>query len=174
MLSFSTRTFLIWRDPTYNEPIMPPKETQLDPTKRTQPRRPLVLRLLFWVFAVWVLLGWLRFARALMDRSLILETLSAGYYYYFVLAGLISGLAALPLLWGLLRAKPWTKSLIWAIGVLYPGLYWFERLALWADPDAGGNWPFMLLFTGIWFGLLIWASCSKRSQRYFEDKKGKP
>lgn len=131
------------------------------------------MRVLLWVFALWALLGWLRFTRALTDRLLILETLSSGYYYCFIFAGLFSGLGALPVLWGLLRAKPWTIKLIWAIGVLYPGLYWFERLNLWADPDAGGNWPFMLLLTCLWFGLLIWASWSKRSRRYFEgDKKG--
>jgi len=149
------------------------KETKEDPTRLIHPRRPFVLRVLFWVFSFWALLGWLRFARALMDRSLILEALGSNFDYYFLFAGLFSGLGALPVLWGLLRGKPWTLKLVWAMAVFYPALYWFERLALWADPNIEGNWPFMVLLTLLWFGLVAWASSSKRSRSVFKaDKKG--
>ncbi len=144
-------------------------ETKKDPTKRIRPRRPFVLRIIFWLFAFWALLGWLRFARALMDRSLILEILGTGYFYTLLFAGLISGLGALPVLWGLLRGARWTLTLIWVMAIFYPGIYWFERLALWADSNARHNWPLMLLLTLLWFGLVVWASRSKRSRRYLKQ-----
>jgi hypothetical protein len=153
--------------------MMAKREIEEDSTKRIHPGRPFVLSVLFWGFTFWALLGWFRFARALVERSLILEVLSPSYYAYLLLTGLINGLGALPVLWGLLRAAPWTMTLIWVMAVYYPALYWFESLVLWVDPDAGGNWPFMLLLTLLWFILVIWASGSKRSRRYFKgDEKG--
>jgi len=51
--------------------------------------------------------------------------------------------------------------------LLYPALYWFERIFLWKDPGAQKNWPFMLVLTFSWVGLLIWVSRSKRVRQFF-------
>jgi hypothetical protein len=153
--------------------MTPQKYTKGDPTQPIRPRRPFILTLLFWVFVFWALMGWLRFARALMQQSLILEILSPELFGYVLLTGLISGLGTLIVLWGLVRGAHWTPRLIWIMAILNPAFYWFERLFLWADPTAQHNWFLMLLLTILWFGLVFWASCSKRSRCYFKkEKKG--
>lgn len=132
------------------------------------PRRPFLVSLLFWILVLWVILGWLRFARAIIDRELIVSLLSPGTYRYLLLAGLSWGLVGLPMLWGILRRAPWTLNLLWGIAFFYPTVYWVERWLLWADPSARQNWPFMLLLTAIWFGLVGWVSFSKKIKKFFK------
>ncbi len=158
----------------YNKGMTLQPRNDHDPTRPIRPRRPFLLSLLFWMHVFWAVLGWLRFAGALTERGLILERLTTGLHSYILLAGLISGLAALPALWGLLRSAPWTPRVITVTAVFYPAIYWFERLCLWADPSTQRNWPFMLLLTMIWLGLVFWALSSKKSQHYFgrEDEDG--
>jgi hypothetical protein len=138
--------------------------------KPNKPRRPLVISLVFWVFVLWVALGWLRFSSALVDRALILEWLTEGYFWYVALAGLIWGLAGLPILWGILRRAEWIPKILWMIGVLYPAIYWVERLFLWAPSRNDGNWLFMLVLTLLWFGLIIWSVRSKRAGQFFQKQ----
>lgn len=141
-------------------------DTKRNPTEPIKPRRPFVLSLIFWVFIFWILLGWLRFARAWMDRSLILDLLPAWTFWYFVFAGFFWGLAGFPIIWGILRRAPWTPAAIWIAGLLYPVLYWIERLFIWASSQSQGNWPFMLLLTFFWVFLIIWANTSRRVKKY--------
>ena len=139
------------------------------PKKRNlPPRRPFPVSLLFWVVMLWVVLGWMRFARAIIDRELILSLLSPGIYRYLLLAGISWGLVGLPLLWGILRRASWTINLSWGIAIFYPVVYWVERWLLWADPNARQNWTFMLLLTGMWLGLVGWVSFSKNVKKYFK------
>jgi len=142
-----------------------------DPTKLFQPRRPFLLTLLFWVFMLWTVLGFLRFARAIMDRTLIMELFSPAMFWYLVVAGLIWGFAGLPVLWGLTLGAFWAPKLIWVMAFLFPALYWFERLVLWRDDAAQGNWPFMLLLTFLWFGLTVWALRSAHGRQFFEPQQ---
>ena len=140
-----------------------------DPKNKTLPlRRPFPVSLLFWIVVLWVILGWLRFARVIIDRELILSLISPGLYRYLLLAGLSWGLVGLPLLWGILRRAPWTLNLLWGIAIFYPAVYWVERWLLWADPNARQNWPFMLLLTGVWFGLVGWVAFSEKVRKYFK------
>jgi hypothetical protein len=53
--------------------------------------------------------------------------------------------------------------------VLYPAFYWIERLLLWQDPAARRNWPFMLLLTALWFGLVAWGLRAASIKEYFTD-----
>ena len=131
------------------------------------PKRPFPVKLLAYAFGFWSLLGWLRLIRAVMERGLVLEVLSSGIYIYLVTAGLIWGAAALPVIWGLMRRCSWAKPLTWIIAVLFPAVYWFERQVLWQDQAALGNWPFMLLATLLWFGLVFWALETKAGRNYF-------
>ena len=132
------------------------------------PKRPFSVRLLTYAFGFWSLLGWLRFIRTVIERDLVLEVLSKGIFIYLVTAGLIWGVAALPVIWGLMRRSIWMKPLTWAVAVLFPALYWFERQVLWRDQDAQGNWLFMLLLTFLWFGLVVWALQLKPIQEFFK------
>lgn len=158
----------------YNEGMIPPRSHPADPTQPLRARRPFLLNLLGWVFLFWSVLGWLRFVQALKTRLLILELLNPGHYWYLLMAGLIGGLAGLPALWGLMRGASWAPKIIGVTAVFYPALYWFERLFLWADPDAQRNSPFMLFLTVIWLGMVVWAMCSKRCRNYFKhQEKGK-
>ncbi len=141
------------------------------PTDPIKPRRPFGLSLIFWVLLLWSLLGWLRFARSLMDRTLVLELLPAWIFWYLVLAGLSWGLAGLPLIWGILRRSPWILKALWFIGLFYPLVYWIERLFLWSSTESKVNWPFMLFLTVFWLGLIIWASRSKRIKRFLRKEK---
>ena len=142
-------------------------QTQRDSTQPICQRRPFLLRVLFLLFVLWSVLGLLRFARGLIDRSLILELLDLGVYWYFLISGLTSGLAAWPALWGIMRRSNWAPTLIWVLSVLYPVFYWIERLFLWVDPEAVDNWLFMLLLTMLWFGVVFWALRSKRGNSFF-------
>lgn len=145
-----------------------------DPTETVRPGRPLPIKLMMWVFALWTLLGWLRFGRALGEGDLIIRLLSPGLYGYLLLAGLAWGLLGVPVLWGLMRRARWAPLLLKIAAIFYPLSNWIERWLLWQDPDAHRNWPFMLLLTIGWFGLVIWGLRAARSRDYFTDehKKG--
>jgi len=60
--------------------------------------------------------------------------------------------------------------LICITALIYPGVYWFERLFLWQDPNAKRNWPFMLLLTILWLSLVFGVLRLKRVQQYFEKE----
>ena len=152
-----------------------PVDNEHKSVKLRRPRRPFPLKLIFWVFALWTLLGWLRFGQALGETDLIIDLVGLGLYGYLLLAGLVWGLLGLPVLWGLLRRARWTPRLLQAAAVVYPALYWVERLFLWQDPFAHRNWPFMLLLTAVWFGLVFWGLRSALKRAFFtineyEDK----
>ncbi len=138
-----------------------------DLTQLKRERRPVELTFVFLIFLLWMMLGWLRFSGALTQRALIGTFFPSGTFWYLVVAGLIWGLIGLPVLWGLLFRSAWTIKLLWFAGLLYPALYWFERIFLWKDPGAQKNWPFMLVLTFSWVGLLIWVSRSKRVRQFF-------
>jgi len=135
------------------------------PSRRT----PIPITLVLLVFALWTLLGWLRFAQALIQRDLILATLPASLFWYLLLAGALWGLAALPVLWGLMRRRGWSLTVLWVAAVFYPAVYWVERLFLWREPAAAENWPFMLVLTVLWMGLTAWASCSLRVKQFLNQ-----
>ncbi len=130
--------------------------------QRNGPRHPLSLTIVTLIFIIWMILGWLRFSEVLLQWALIEEFLSPSTFWYLVGAGLIWGLAGFPVLLGLVIRAGWTIKLIWIAGLLYPAVYWFERLFLWKDPGAQANWPFMLVLTLIWLGILTWVSLSNR------------
>lgn len=133
-------------------------------------RRPFVLRLMFWVFMLWTILGWLRFTQALLGRFIIVEILSPMLFWYILTTGLIWGLAGLPILWGLARQAHWTPKFLWIAALVYPTLYWFERLVVWEDPYAHRNWLFMLLMTVLWCGMVVWAVQSKKVTQFFHKE----
>lgn len=137
------------------------------PDKPRRPKRPLPLKLIFWIFTLWSLLGWLRFVGALVEPDLIVSRVGPAIYAYLLLAGLIWGLLGLPVLWGLLTRVHWTPLALQIAAVLYPALYWLERLLLWQDPNARRNWPLMLLLTITWAGLVVWGLRSARNRDFF-------
>jgi len=141
-----------------------------DPTQPVRPRRPLLLRILIWVILLWTILGWLRFAQVLAERTIIIERLSAGLYWYLLLSGAIWGLTGLPLLWGLLIRAEWARKLFWAAALFYSVSYWLERLILWQDAAGLSNWPFMLVLTAIWLGLSVYFWRSDRVKQYFDQQ----
>lgn len=145
-----------------------------DPAEVVRRGRPLPIKLTLWVFVLWTLLGWLRFIRAFGEGDLMMSLLSPGLYGYLLLAGLAWGLLGVPVLWGLLLRAGWAPLLLKIAGIFYPLSYWMERWLLWQDPYAHRNWPFMLLLTIGWFGLLIWGLRAACSRDYFTDdhKKG--
>jgi hypothetical protein len=130
-------------------------------------RRPFPLKVILWIFALWTVLGWLRFARALAEGELLLALLSPGLYGYLLLAGLTWGLLGPPVLWGIYRRTGWAPLYLKVVAVLYPALYWFERMLLWQDTSAQRNWPLMLLLTAAWFGLVVWGLRAARARAYF-------
>jgi hypothetical protein len=151
--------------------MMDPGNDEHHPAKPARPKRPFPLKLIIIMFALWTLLGWLRFGRALVEGDLIMDLLSPGLYGYLLLAGLSWGLLGLPTLWGILRRTGWAPLLLKVAAVLFPALYWFERLLLWQDPSSHSNWPLMLLLTAAWFGLVVWGLHSARARAYFSTNK---
>lgn len=151
----------------YNDLMETHEQDRVDSTQLIRPRRPFLLTLLFWVFVLLSLLGWLRFGRAWLGRSIIQETTDLGTFWYLLLSGLFGGLAALPALWGMKRRAGWAPTAISVLSIIYPEIYWVERFSLWSDPTAADNWPFMTLLTLLWFGLVICALQSKRGKQFF-------
>ena len=139
-----------------------------DPTDPIRPRRPLLLTLVLWAFVLWTALGWLRFYGALTRRMLILEVLPGWIFWYLMIAGLIWGLLGLPVIWGVVFRAGWVQKMILIVAVLYPLIYWVERLLIWRSTAAQSNWPFMLLLTGLWFGVIIWILRSGKVRHYFK------
>jgi hypothetical protein len=115
----------------------------------------------------------MRFAQTLINQQLILAVVSKRIYWHLLLAGLLWGLIGLPVLWGLLRRANWTLRILWIAAIVYPASYWFERLILWEDPSAQANWPFMLLLTLLWSGLVVWAYQSKRVRHFLKKRYSK-
>lgn len=149
--------------------VSPESQTE---TAERQPstRRPFPLKIIFWVFVFWTLLGWLRFFQTLSEADLVLSLRGPSLFGYLLLAGLTWGLLGLPVLWALLRREGWAPQIIRAAGAVYPALYWFERLFLWRDPNAARNWPFMLLLTVGWLGLVYWGLHAANKSAYFSGK----
>ena len=170
MLNFSPLKRTGQTNPNYNEPMTDPAEKRNNTTRVHRPKRPLPLKLILWALVLWTLLGWLRFGQALTERTLILSLLRPGLYVYLVLAGLTWGLLGLPVIWGLIRKEIWTPVALKIVAVLYPALYWLERLLFWQDPTAHRNWPFMLLLTLVWFGLVYWGLQSAHSRKFFNTQ----
>ena len=136
--------------------------------ERRGPRQPISLTIVILMFILWIVLGWLRFSEVLSQRALIDEFFAPGTFWYLAGAGLIWGLAGLPILFGLAIRASWTVKTIWIAGLLYPIVYWVERLFLWKGPGVQANWPFMLLLTIIWLVILAWVSQSKRVKQYLK------
>jgi hypothetical protein len=156
-------------------------EKPRDPTEPIHSRKPFPLKLVLWSLSGAVVMGWLRFTGAILNKALILEFIPPALRLYLILAGLLWGLAGLPALWGAIRRAAWAPRTIWITAAFYPASYWFERLVLWVNPEAQSNHGFMLLLTGIWFLVVFWALRLKASQRYFEiprsldeHQEGKP
>ena len=143
------------------------------PTEPVRPRRPILLTLLLWVLILWTVLGWLRFFGAITNRGLIIELLPGWTYAYLLGAGLIWGLAGIPAIMGLVWGASWTRTWIAVTALLYPLVYWVERLFIWQSRLGQRNWPFMLLLTGLWLGLVIWILQSGRVRRFLTRKKDK-
>ena len=154
------------KNPTYNSFMthLSKKQAALKPDPVKCP--PLV-KLLIWAFSFWGLLGWLRFSRTILERHLVLDVLTGNYFGYLIGSGLVVGLLAFPVIFGLWRRLTWARPLTCVAAVLLPIAYWFERLFLWRDGASQGNWLFVLLLTALWFGLVTWALYSKPSRRYF-------
>ncbi len=148
-----------------------PTNKRRDPTEPIRPRQPWPLKMVLLGILVAVSIGWLRFAGAIQNRSLILEFVSPAQCLYLTLSGLLWGLAGLPALWGAIRRTYWAPPVIWVTAVFYPVSYWFERLVLWVNPEAQANHGFMLLLTGLWFLLVFWALRLKGSDRAFNSRK---
>ncbi|HEY9121466.1 MAG TPA: hypothetical protein VIM80_00570 [Brevefilum sp.] len=147
---------------------MDEKRSQRDETQPIKERRPFPLKIILWLYLLWIILGWLRFSAALQGQDLILSLVSLTMHRYLIGAGLIWGMAGLPVVWGLITRARWTPSLICITALIYPGVYWFERLFLWQDPNAKRNWPFMLLLTILWLSLAFGMLRLKRVQQYFK------
>jgi hypothetical protein len=146
-----------------------PLPEKLDRSVRA--KRPFLLTLILAVLTFWFVLGWLRFTQTLIQQQVILETLPAWVFWYLLLAGLIWGVAVLPALWGVFTRKPWAQAVLIAAAVFYPASYWVERLFLWQDPSGQRNWPFMLLLTLLWLGLMVAGFYSERVRDYFSYRK---
>ena len=129
--------------------------------------RPIELTILLWVFVLLMGVGWLRFVGTITGSELIRLVSPAGLYWYLLLMGFAWGLAALPIVLGILVSAWWTPKYLWIAAVFYPVSYWFERLILWPDPGSQRNGLFFLLLTGLWIGLVIWTYQTKRFKRYF-------
>jgi uncharacterized membrane protein len=150
---------------------MPKAPETRDPTQPVTPRRPLALRLIFWLLVLWTVLGWLRFAQSLQNRDLILRLTSPGVYYYLLSAGLLWGLMSLPPLWGLTLRTAWARVATGVAAALYPALYWIERLVLWQDETSRANWSFMLALTVLWLAIAAWGLFSRRGRAYLQKSK---
>ena len=136
---------------------------------RAPRRRPILVTLIFLVFLLWAILGWVRFVETLTQPDLILEVTSIGIFWYLLLAGLAWGSVGLPILWGLALGKAWILRYAWIAAVFYPATYWGERLLLWRDPAGQANWPFMLLLTFFWLGMNLLAWRSKVVREFFDQ-----
>ncbi|MFW5714505.1 MAG: hypothetical protein ACOCYU_07525 [Brevefilum sp.] len=142
-------------------------------TEPIRPRRPILLTLLLWIFVLWTILGWLRFFGALINNAVIVEFLPGWVFGYLLTAGLIWGLAGIPVIWGLIFGRAWTHKMILFAALIYPLIYWIERLFIWQSPEGRSNWPFMLLLTALWWGLVLWVMRSEKVRRFFSHSKKK-
>ena len=153
------------------DPTMTQTTEPRDPTRPIHDRRPFPLMLVLWVLILWTALGWLRFGQALQNHDLVLAYTTQGTLTYLIGAGLAWGLMGLPAIWGLAARTGWARWVIGVDALLYPAIYWIERLFLWQDTTNQSNWPFMLLLTLVWLGVTLWGLLGKAGRAYFSEKK---
>lgn len=105
---------------------------------------------------VMVLVGVLRVYGALANRQVLLDSgLKNAQLTYFVVYGSLQALISLAGLIGMRFGPPLGITLPWAAVIINIVGYWAERLLLWAPDQRGGNIIFMIIWHGLWVGLMI-------------------
>lgn len=111
-------------------------------------------------------LNLVRFIQAVQQWD-FLTNLPATSPLYIALSGLVWGILALLLGWGILKGQGWAVMFA-RLGVLaYIGYIWLDRWLVQQSPDRWTNLPFMLGMTAIFGGWTFWYLSKPNIRNYF-------
>jgi H+/Cl- antiporter ClcA len=90
--------------------------------------------------------------------------------FYLAVTGLIWGLSALPLVWGLWRGKEWSHKAMRVYSLLFTLYYWLEEWLIESNPLRNTNWPFLLTLTVVLLILVFWTISRPKARNFFGEK----
>lgn len=132
-----------------------------------EPRRhPVGVTILGWGVLIIACLNLVRFIQAIRVWDFLAE-LAATSPLYIALSGLVWGILALVLGWGIFTRKGWVVVSA-RLGVLaYIGYIWLDRWLVQQSPDRWTNLPFMLGMTALLGGWIYWYLSKPNIRKYF-------
>jgi hypothetical protein len=138
---------------------MPPNSSRKRPTRVT---------LLAWLVLSLTAWNGLRLISAIVQWDLLREYAPLPGPFYIAASGAFWFLVGLPLVWGLLRGKSWSRTMVIIAAVCYAGWYWFDRLTL---QFPRPNWPFALAVSLLLLGFTCFAVFYRRSVTFFRQRE---
>ena len=131
-------------------------------------RRPFSVTILLWL--VLSLTAWsaLRLYSALQWWSTLREFASPPGPWYIALSAGFWLIVSIVLLWGIARAKPWTRYALFGAGTIAMVWYWGDRLLL---QRPNGNWPYILVLTVLLLIVLSVSVFSPGTKTFFFSKR---
>lgn len=129
-------------------------------------KRPAGVTILGWGVLIIACLNLVRFVQAI-QQWFFLQGLPVASPLYIALSGLIWGMAALILGWGIFKRAGWAVAFS-RLGVLaYWGYVWLDRWLIQQSPDRWTNLPFKLGMTILLGGWIFWYLSRPHIRNYF-------
>ena len=88
---------------------------------------------------------------------------------FFAVSGLIWGLVALGMWWGLWRGKNWSVSYSRYAAILFTIYYWIDQLLLRNNPLRKTSFPFAIGMTLILLATTLWILSRPKAQLFFGE-----
>jgi len=131
-------------------------------------KRPSGVTMLGWGVLIIASLNLVRLVQALRQWD-FLAGLPALMPLYLALSGLVWGLFALILSWGIFKGAGWAPGYA-RLGVLAYSLYfWMDRGLIQHAPERWTNWPFILGLMVLVGGCIFWMLSQPRNRTYFGE-----
>ena len=131
--------------------------------------RPAGVTLLGWGVLIIACVSLVRFGQAALHWD-FLSGLPAAAPLYIALSGLVWGILALFLAWGIFKGRGWAPFYA-RLGVLaYAGYFWLDRWLVQQSPERWTNWPFLLGMTALLGGWTFWVLSRPLSRSYFGER----
>lgn len=134
-------------------------------------KRPLSVTFLTWVVLILAVLGWLRLAEVIRRWDFLQSLSPSPPVLYLASTGLIWGLVATCLVWGLFLGRWWAPRLMQISALSYAAYYWLDRLLVAASSAIASRWPFALALTVALLVYTFWVFSRPKAQQFFQKNK---
>jgi hypothetical protein len=129
-------------------------------------KRPTGVTILGWGVLIIACLNLARLIQAVQQWDFLAE-LPRVFPLYLALSGLVWGLLALVLGWGIFKGMRWAPAFGRLGTVAYLGYFWLDRWLVQQAPERWTNLPFLLGITTLLGGWIFWYLSKPRICNYF-------